>query len=188
FVLLGIAAVSEVPERAGVLDMRRPTGGSSRRVAMIVAGVVAAVSFALPAIAARFTASAYDLSANHPDTAVHRLDRAASLNPLSSDPLLARAIVQRRLGNLTGAVSSLDDAIGREDNNWFAYFERGMVQSRRGKWPEATADLVRAKALNPRQRVIDGVQRAIAAHHPVDPDAAERALTAQLDAKIHPLG
>jgi hypothetical protein len=188
FALLGIAAVSEAERRPPVLDMRRTTGRVVARSAGIVAALAAALSLALPAIAARFTSSAYDVSATSPTAAVHRLQRAADLDPLSADPLLALAIVQRRLGRVTDAVHELDDAISREPTNWFAFFERGMLEARLKHWPAAQGDLARARALNPRQPVVGQVAGVVAAHRVPDPAKAESALAAQLQAKLHPLG
>lgn len=185
FGLLGIAARTGGAD--AVVDPRRH--GSRLAVALGSLGmIVAALSLALPGAAARFTRAAYEQSARDAPVAVERLDRAASFNRLSADPLLAKAIVLRRAGDARGAEHALDRAVEREPDNWFVYFERAMIATGLRQWSRAEADIARARELNPRQPVVGTVRNIIARRSGVDPDAAEAALAAQLARKLGPAG
>lgn len=183
-VMLGLAAARRAPGPADAVAEDPPRVPASGRVVAVGATFAAAVSLALPGLAARFVGSAYDLSATSPQSAVDRLDRAAALNPLSADALLAKGILERRLGHAAEAESAFDEALGRDADNWFAHFERGILASNHGRWAAAEADLRRARELNPRQPVVGSTLRAIAARRPVDADKAEQALAAQLESRL----
>ncbi len=195
FLLLGAAvrppALDEPGPEARATQYPAPGFGAHStpgRAVLVVAGLAAALSLALPGIAARFTADAYDRSATSPADAVRRLDRAASYNRLSADAPLAKAIILRRLDRIAQARTALDKAISREPNNWFAYLERAMLAARSRDWAAASADIRRARALDPRQPVLVEVARSMARHRPVDPARVEADLAAQVNRKLHPSG
>ena len=87
--------------------------------------LAAAVSLAIPGIAARYTASAYEHFREDPRTALDRLERAADLNRLSDEPLIAQGVIQQRLGRPGRAVAPLRRAIERRPGNWFSHLELG---------------------------------------------------------------
>ena len=96
FAMLGVAA--RIEERPEEVPLAR--GGPLPLAARVVFGVVvvgAAISRAIPGIAARYTASAYEDFQQDPVTALDRLDRAADLNPLSDEPLVAKGVIEQRL-------------------------------------------------------------------------------------------
>ncbi len=192
FLALGVALRATVSGET-VVDLGRAPrerNATSRAIAVLAgAGVLAAaLSFALPSIATRFTDAAYGQSATDPALAVDRLDRAADYDPLSADPLLAKGIILRRLGRTSEARGALGEAIDREPQNWFAYFERAMLESTESAWSAARADAAVARRLNPRQSLVAVVQRAVQRRQRVVAERIEAQLAAQLQAKLHPGG
>ncbi len=140
FAMLGVAArMDDRPD--GLSAARgRPLPLAARAVVGVVV-VAAAVSLAIPGIAARYTTSAYQHFQDDPATALARLDRAADLNPLSDEPLVAKGVIEQRLGRPGQAVAPLREAIDRRPGNWFAHLELGLAEEATG---HPRAALVRA--------------------------------------------
>jgi hypothetical protein len=198
FLLLGVAANTAGPEDPPTPPAASGEAEPSRsawtlrtvwpRLLGAAAVFAAAVSLILPGIAERFTDAAYETAANDPRLAVDRLDRAADLNPLSVRPLLAKNVVLRRLGDRAGANAALDEAETREPDNWFIPFERALLHSAAGEFDDALADLRQAKALNPRQVVIDLVTKETARGDDYGSERAEAQLASQTARKLQPTG
>ena len=152
------------------------------------AALAAAVSLALPGVSARLLKSAYaDFGGDLPK-ALGRLDRAADLNPLSAEPLVAKAVISRRASQLETARAALREALEREPSNWFARFELALVDAESGQNRSALRNLRSAEVLNPRQPVIKQVADRVAAGERVDATAAERDVYLQLGSKLRAVG
>jgi Flp pilus assembly protein TadD len=145
-----------------------------------LAALAAAVSFALPGIAARYTSAAYDDFQKDPGKTLARLERASDLDPLSAEPLLAKALIARRLGLPGVAGDALERAIDREPTNWFAHFELALVDASSRRPAAARARLARAESLNPRQPLIALVREDLASGRRVDEAMIERRLYSQV--------
>ncbi|HEX2015271.1 MAG TPA: O-antigen ligase family protein [Solirubrobacteraceae bacterium] len=158
------------------------------RALMAATVLVLAVSLALPGIAARLTDTAYHVSAGDPALALSRLQRAASLNFLRSDALLAEGLIAQAQGRVDEARSAFTRALQREPQNWYAHLELGILSSNRGDRATALEQVTRAARLNPRQPVIDGVRSQVASGQSVDPAAVNAQLDAQLADKLRPTG
>lgn len=173
------------------LSPERPAGERhpARRLTVAVAGLaalLAAASLAGPGLAARYTAAAYRETAE-PELMLARLDRAARLDRLSAEPLIARGILARRLGRADLARDVLLDAIRREPQNWFAHFELALTDGAAGRREEATAAARRASRLNPRQRTVRVLLDALRGDGPIDPDAFEATIVAQQEMRLGPV-
>jgi tetratricopeptide (TPR) repeat protein len=171
----------------------RPLEGSAWKlgpmVPRLIGGLVvlaAGLSLIAPGIAARFVDVAYEDAATDPGLAIQRLDRAADLNPLSPAPLLAKNVLLRRQGKTAEAMAALVEAAEREPGNWFIPFERALLAARDKRWPEAIADLRRAKALNPRQVIIDEVLASTRRKLVFPADKAEAQLAEQTSRRLKP--
>jgi hypothetical protein len=92
------------------------------------------------------------------------------------------------VGDVRGARQALDDAAEREPDNWFIPFERALLDSAERRWDAVTANLAKAKALNPRQVVIDNVLEATRRHEVFAADRAERQLAEETARKLKPTG
>ena len=193
--LLGVAArlgegdVSAAPE----LDVAVDGGPGARarlianRGAIAVGVLLAGLSLVCAGIAARYTSAAYESSASNVETAIERLDRAAEVNPLSAEPLLAKGVLAQRIGRYDAAKEALDVAAEREPDNWFIHFERALAESAQGDNRAALADVREAKRLNPRQPLIDEVLAELRAGRRVDAAVVEGKLTRALESRLSPV-
>jgi hypothetical protein len=185
FGLLGIAA--RVDERAFAGTRSTSDGPLRSWPARALVGVVVValgVSLALPGASARYERQATEAST--PAAAMSRLDRAATLDPLSADALITRAIVGRNAGLGAQARQDLASALDREPKNWFAFLELGLLDAQQRRWADAERSLRRAQALNPRQGAIAEVRESVRTRQRVDPADVERFLAGQLDERLRP--
>jgi O-antigen ligase len=192
FSMLAVAARSG--ERLSVeLDAvdagRRPGRGLGARGAIgAVATIALAVSLALPGIASRYVSSAFNAySEGSVDVALKRLDRAAELNFLSAEPLIAKGSIARRSGQLGVAAESFAESVDREPENWFARLELGMSLVQRGRRDAAVRQIRVARRLNPRQPQVRRVLVVVRNGGSIDPTSVERALSNQLTSRLRPL-
>lgn len=185
--LLAIAA------RAGTLPAQAPspTGGwrarAGTRLALGAGAVAATVSLALPGAAARYGDAGRDSARSDPDQAMRYLDRAADLNTLDPDPLISRAVIARDQGDVDTARRDLEAALEREERNWFAHFELGLLAAVGRDAEGALAALRRARELNPRQPLIAEVTEAVRAGRRINAAEVERRLYSQLASKLSPV-
>jgi hypothetical protein len=196
FALLGVAArlgdeavVAAAPDS----DMEVDGGPGARfrliagRSGIAVGVLLAALSLVCAGIAARYTSAAYESSGSDVQTAIERLDRAAELNPLSAEPLLAKGVLAQRDGRYAVAAEALEEAAEREPDNWFIHFELGIAESALGNRRAALADVREAKRLNPLQPLIDDVLVELRAGRRVDAAVVEGKLTRALENRLSPV-
>lgn len=174
-------------------DARSPLLPRTGRGRAAAAGVVAAAVAASVALAALGASSAFlrrgtSLAASDPSASALAFARAARLNPLESDALLSRAIVARRLGDRDAWESDLRRALDRSPDDWFARLELGLALAAQGERRPAFVELRRARALNPRQPVVQATIDALRDDERVDPAAVEAQIAGLLSAKLHPVG
>lgn len=181
FAMLGVASRTE--EGAVESAPGRPLPFLAR-AAFAVATLAAAVSLALPGVSARYTASAYDHFREDPQTAIDQLERAADLDPLSDEPLVAEGVIQQRLGHPDRAIDPLRRAVERRPGNWFAHLELGLAESATGHTRAALASLREATRLNPRQPLARRTYRQVRAGRHIDAAAVERRLYLGLQARL----
>jgi Flp pilus assembly protein TadD len=104
---------------------------------------------ALPLFASqRYADRAYDEWPQDPAAALDDLDRAASLNPYDPAPLLAKGVIESRLGRGAEAVSTFRDALRRQPDNYATHFflARALAPT---DLPGARAEAAEALSLNP---------------------------------------
>jgi hypothetical protein len=158
------------------------------RAGLTALALAAALALALPGIASRYTNAAYrDYSAD-PGRALSRLERAASLDFLAPEPLVAKGVIARRLGRTSVARSALRRAIDREPRDWFAHFELALLELEAGRSALARGSVERAAELNPRQPLVRFVAARARAGEQIDATAVERRLYQQLGTKLRPTG
>jgi tetratricopeptide (TPR) repeat protein len=184
FPALGVLAFALLAVAAGLRgdgDLETELGAGLRgalagRTALAALVLAAAVGLAIPGIAARYTAAAYDDFRTDPNGALDRLDRAADLNPLSDEPLVAKGVILQRLGRPRAAIAPLEEAISRQGNNWFSRLELALARARIGQMARAATGLREAKRLNPLQPLLADTLRDLRAGERIDPIAVEREL------------
>jgi hypothetical protein len=113
--LLGAAVAPPLLDRAARLS------GRARLAALpfLVLPLIVAVPLFL---SQRYANRAYGEAQDDPSAALSDLDRAADLDPYDPEPLLAKGLIESRLGNSQEAVSALRDAIDRQSDSYAAHF------------------------------------------------------------------
>jgi len=153
--------------------IRRPLLVAVPAAALVCA---AALSLALPWLAAKEVQTAARSWRHDPAQAYRRLDRARSLNPLSERADLVAGAIASRLGDRTRMQRAFRRAIDRNSHNWYAWLELGVVQSLDGKPRAALDSLARARALDPREGTIAEVADDVRAGRRVVPAQIDEAM------------
>jgi O-antigen ligase len=196
FALLGIAARlrddEAPPEHERVIGLfardRYAKPPLAITAAVVAAALAIAVVFVALAAASRAANQATDEAAADPRAAVAKLDQAARLNPLTAEPLVIEAVIARRLGDRPLARRSLQRALERVPDNWFAQFESALLDATSNRRLDALGHLALARELNPRQPVVAETVLALRRGATIDPDAAEAELNRQRNARLDPIG
>lgn len=141
-----------------------------RRPAMVaagVAGVFAAISFALPWTAAVDVKKAGEIWRGDPRAAFDRLDRASDLNFLSANSDLVEGAIASRLGQQRRMRIAFNEALERDPRNWYAILELAALDALQGDVPAAMEGLDQVAELNPREPVIEQVRQGLLSGRPV---------------------
>jgi O-antigen ligase/polysaccharide polymerase Wzy-like membrane protein len=134
--------------------------GSARelgwRRAILLAALIALVPIAaIGALGARAEAASADAAADRDYArAVTEARRAEDLAPWSVQPLLLLGRAQARSGARATAAATFARATRRDPGNWRSWYELAAVS----RGPERAAALRRARALNPRERLLDELE------------------------------
>jgi O-Antigen ligase len=144
---------------AGAPSILNRTGGLGRRTRYIGAIVfAAALLIAVPLfLSQRYENRAYGEFPGNPAPALSDLNRAADLNPFDPQPLLAKGVIESRLGRDAAAESALRQAIGRQPDGFAGHFFLARVLARTDL-TAARAEAREALRLNP----LDPQARALA--------------------------
>lgn len=180
-------SVADSAVAAVSLARSEPRGGPSVLLVRVAAAVVvlaAAVSLAVPGVAARYATAAYKHAATDPSRTLSGLERAASVNRLDDDPLVTMGVIAQRLGRSELAVDALRRAIERAPENWYAHLELGLALAVDGDVEAAEGSLRAAVALNPRQTEARQALRVVQRGEALDPVVVQRRLRSQLEARF----
>ena len=147
---------------AGGPAIRRSTATQRNRlrIGLVAAAAVVALSMLPFFFSARYTDSGIRTGTSDPGQAYSDLHRAADLNPLSSRPLTAEAVIAEGTGDRARALTALREAESRVPDDWFLYFRQARVLGREDPAGAASA-LDRARALNPRSDEIDALAKKL---------------------------
>jgi hypothetical protein len=149
FAALGLAVAirgGESTPASGPSGHRPP----ATRAAVVLLVLVVCASFALPWLAERDLARAADTWRTAPEDAYERLDRAATLNFLSSRPHLAEGTIGARRGDLQRAERAFRAALERSPRSGYAWLQLGAIASARGERRLAQSRVARALRIDPR--------------------------------------
>lgn len=179
FALLGMAtAIGRPVPAAG------PSLAGVRRAAAIATGAVVsaalAVSLTLPWLSERDLKEGRTIAATDPAAAIDKLDRAASLDPLSTLADETAAIVLRQQGHLAASERRFRQILDRDPRNPFVTMQLALLAALDHRQREAVGLIRRAHALNPRDRVTRFVQRSLEAGHALDPSRVDRMITSEV--------
>jgi hypothetical protein len=129
--LLGAAAAPPLLDRAAARGSRVRWAG----VAVVAVALFAAIPLFF---SQRYASRAYGEYPSNAAAALSDLDRAADLNPYDPEPLLAKGVIESRLGRNAAAVSAFRQAIDRQPDAYAGHFFLARVLAR--------TDLVAARA------------------------------------------
>jgi O-antigen ligase len=154
FALLGLAA-GLAPRRAEPRPLvRLPLLRSRPAVATAaLAALVAALSFAAPALSLRYQHQAADIWRFRPARAFDKLDTASSLNPLSPRPKWVAGNIALNLRRPVEARRYFREAADREPRDPYSYLMLGAIATELGRPALGERLLARAASLEPRDPV-----------------------------------
>jgi len=160
---LGLAAALG-PRAAGRRPPPRAAGAAA--AALVCA---AAVSYALPALSAReVERAARDFGADRAG-ALRGLERARRLNPLSDRADIVAGALARGTGDDRTARRAYLAALDRNEANWHAQVEVGLLDLREGRRGAAVARLAHAREANPGEDLIGDALAAARSGGPASP-------------------
>jgi tetratricopeptide (TPR) repeat protein len=184
-VLWEIPAVSApVLGLLGLAASRRPSGRPGRRArsataVAVTGGAIVALAglstmLVLPWFSSLYTTAGSRVWARDPQLAYDRLETAASLAPLSADPLVVEGSIALRRGDLDRAREAFARAIERDPKAWYAYLELGLLEGSVGRYDEARRYLAESLRLNPNDRVTRLANVLVRERKRIDPASLNR--------------
>ena len=179
FPALVLPAVGLSLATAGLGVTERPGGGrvdtagspwAGRLVAAGGAVMVAGLLFVLvpPYLAIRYTDRATGEAGTAPAAAFTDLRRAADLNPLASEPLVAHGVLAESVGRPAEARAAFVAALGRE-REWFSYLQLALLDAQARRFGQADRELAAARKLSAGDPVIADAAGVIGRRGRVDP-------------------
>ncbi len=177
---LGLASAIEAPAAGDHLEPALPDGSQTaggkrlaRRTAVAGALVLAAyasVSLGSPPLADAYLRSGSGVWRENEQAAYNRLELAADFDPFSAEALMAKGSIAFRLDEHDLAQDAFVRALEREPRNWYGYTQLGLLAVDAQDYEGAASFIARARALNPRDPLLEIVERLIAARQPIDTD------------------
>jgi hypothetical protein len=152
----------------GLVAMAGRVGPAGRRVVelgrrgvFVAAGTCGVAAFLLVPLwlSARDVTLAGREWRDDPAAALAKLDRAATLNPLSDVPAATAGAIASRRGDFTAMAASYEDAVARGPDNWYSQLQLAVAYSNTGRPAAAQAAIRRARRLNPLEPVLVRVER-----------------------------
>lgn len=160
------AAAGPAPPRPRLLPLAGP--------AAIALAALAALSLALPALAAYEVEHAARIADRDPAAAQRALDRARRLDPLSDRPDVVAGALARGAGDLPRARRAFARAVERDPHSWHSQTELAVLELAAGQRATALARLARARALSPLEPAIGAALDAARRGTPVPAAVTER--------------
>ena len=127
-------------------------------MAAVVAAVAALVALVPAYLSVRYVNRAEERAATDVDGAFEDLDRSRSLNPAALEPDLAEGRIAIAARRYDEARQAFEHSLTVEDN-WLAHFELALINTGRGRFGPAAAQLRQARALNARDPVLTRLAR-----------------------------
>lgn len=152
---------------------------SRTRARLVTAGfaagaLAAAASFAFPWLADRLQQHAAATWPRDAHPAYRDLSRARRLNPLSPEADLLTGAIASKLNDLPRMRTAFRDALARDPRQWYARLELGLAEAGLGRREAALRQVRAARRLDPRDPVVQLVERRLRAGKPVQRAAIDR--------------
>ncbi len=174
---------------AGRLSLSAPSGPPHRAAGLLSATVIAGIALValVPAyLATRYVERAEGEWSRDPGAAYTDLDRAAWLNPTSSQTEVSRGEIAIARGEYGRAREAFREAIGREDN-WYPYFELATIAAAEGHRREALAQIASARRLNPTGYLVRNTMERLKRGAPVNPTTAREQIRSEANLRFYHL-
>jgi len=152
----------------------------------VVIAAAAGASFLFPWLAELDARRASDTWAKRPNGAFADLEHARALNPLSARADLLAGAIASRLNDVPRMKSAFQGALERDPRNWYAHLELGLAEAALGQKRAALNELGKASLLNPREEVVAGVRREVAAGRAVDRAQVDRQFVERVRGRVGP--
>ena len=166
FGLLGLATSTAATATSRPASRNRSIAAYATAAAIAACAVVTA----LPWLAESYQNAGSAVWRQDLDLAYARLDRAAELNRVAAAPLVLKGSIALRSRDLEEARRSLEAAIEREPDNWYAHFQLALVESLANAFPVASTEIRRARELNPLDPVVATAATLIADRRKPNPE------------------
>ncbi len=174
---------------SGDADGDQPNAsGGRRRVLGAAVGLVALALMVLPAldwVAERDVELAQRQWPRDPFAALHRLDRAARLDP-SARPRLVQGLIAAQIGDEPRAVAAFRAAHEREPHDWYALFNLGLLASQMKTTDTARTFLRDALRQDPRDTVVREAVKRVDTSHPMTFEEAASLLRQRSNRRFGP--
>jgi hypothetical protein len=173
------------PGSAVAPGAKRSVRGGSRRLAAVrwvvvaLLGAAALAALAIPFAAAREAQKAIAVWPDRPALAYRELRSASSLMPFDAQIDLVGGAIGLNLAEPATARHWFEEAARRNSQEWLASFVLGLLESERGRSAQARAQLLRARALNPREPVVGEALARVDGAHPLTFAQAQLILSAR---------
>ena len=171
---LALLAIAAAPSPARQSSARKVRIVRLRVAAAAAAALVAAAALAVPWAAVSLIDAA--VARGPVRSSYSLLDTAATLNPWSEQPALARATLDAEAGRSGQQRNALLAALRRNPNDWYPYLILGIIAGREHQPALARAELARARRLSPQALVISWAQTRLRWGLPLTQHQVNRAL------------
>ena len=162
---LALLAIAAAPTLAEPSPARNFTVRHLKVVAAGGGALIAAAALAIPWAAVSLIDEA--VARGPSPTSYSFLDTAATLNPWSEQPALARATLAAHAGRHGRQRKALLAALRRNPSDWYPYLILGVMAGREHRTALARAELARAHRLSPRDGVISWAQTRLGWGNPL---------------------
>jgi len=157
--------------------VRTPASGPASAAAVtttLMIAVSAVIALGAPWLAARHVDNAVERWSSDPAGAYELLERARTLNPLSSEADLFAGAIAARLDNRDRMHRSFSRVLERDPSNWYAHLELGLTHSVNGRRRAAVREVRHALALNPREDILHDVLEELQAGRTIAPRSLDK--------------
>jgi hypothetical protein len=171
---LALLAIAAAPTPAQPSAAAKTTITRLKIAAAAGTALIAAAALAVPWVAVSLIDAAV---ARGPGQASYSLlDTAATLNPWSEQPALARAALAAEAGRPGEERQALFAALRRNPDDWYPYLILGIIAGRTHQPALARVELARARRLSPEALVISWAQQRLRWGEPLTQGQVNRAL------------
>jgi O-antigen ligase len=171
---LALLAIAAAPTPTDAVSVRKTMINGLKVAVAAGAALVAAAALAIPWASVSLIDAAVARGPGSSSSSL--LDTAATLNPWSERPALARATLAARAGRWGQEQRALREALRRDPYDWYAYLILGIIAGREHHTALARTELARARRLSPEDLVVSWAQTRLGWGLPLTQSEVNRVL------------